>query len=146
MTRKIIFLDVDGVLVTTKSMEHWCDEFGCHSFDPQAVRVLNQIVYRTGAEIVLSSTWRFLHNKDEFNELASQSNLHYPIIEYTPFFGHRNNEIKKWLSNNPDVADYLVIDDEDLSLDFEKFIRTEIQSGLNPNHLNDAVRILGEKQ
>ena len=50
---KAIFLDVDGVLTT----------FSYHNPDtnhinPEKVQVLRQIVERTGAKIVLTSTWK----------------------------------------------------------------------------------------
>ena len=56
---KAIFLDVDGVLTT----------FSYHNPDtnhinPEKVQVLRQIVERTGAKIVLTSTWKMGYDKD----------------------------------------------------------------------------------
>ncbi len=61
--RKIIFLDIDGVLNTrdwhcrmTKDTTH--DEFG-FAFDPITVSNLANIIDETGAVIVISSSWKF---------------------------------------------------------------------------------------
>ena len=56
---KIIFVDVDGVLNTTKSTRRLacCNEFTF--VDTRKVLRLRDIVERTGAKLVLSSTWRF---------------------------------------------------------------------------------------
>jgi hypothetical protein len=48
---KVIFLDVDGVLNGHESQ--W-------RVIPECVRLLNEIVERTGAKLVLSSSWRLL--------------------------------------------------------------------------------------
>ena len=56
--RKIIFLDIDGVL----SPRWWnsdkqSDNYGC-LFDAKAVANLAKIVEETDAEIVISSSWK----------------------------------------------------------------------------------------
>ena len=64
--RKVLFLDIDGVLNTDR--QHWhcqmngvtpVDEFG-YEFDPKAVDNLTTILEETSAEIVISSSWKFL--------------------------------------------------------------------------------------
>ena len=50
---KVIFLDIDGVLTTCSY--HNPDT---NHIDPQRVCILSQIVNRTGAKIVLISTWK----------------------------------------------------------------------------------------
>jgi len=47
---KIIFLDIDGVVCTDRT--RFC------YFDPICMRRLNTILERTGAKIVVTSTWR----------------------------------------------------------------------------------------
>lgn len=61
--KKIIFLDIDGVLNTkdwhcrmTKDTPR--DEFG-YAFDPVAVANLAHIIDETGADIIISSSWKF---------------------------------------------------------------------------------------
>ena len=53
MSKKIIFLDIDGVLNTafTRKRNEHIDDF--------RVKLLSDIVQQTNAKIVLTSTWRF---------------------------------------------------------------------------------------
>lgn len=57
---KVIFLDIDGVL-NTKYWENMKvrDQYG-HTFDPNSVANLARIIEETGAEIVISSSWKCL--------------------------------------------------------------------------------------
>src|SRR5262245_61339122 len=52
MTRRVIFLDFDGVLAPIRQWDRYGD------LDPGCVRVLNEIVAGGDAEVVVSSTWR----------------------------------------------------------------------------------------
>jgi hypothetical protein len=53
---KVIFLDIDGVLNTTSTTEM----FEEYTFvEDEKVQLLKQLVTRTGAKIVLSSSWRY---------------------------------------------------------------------------------------
>lgn len=68
---KAIFLDVDGVLTT----------FSYHNPDtnhinPEKVQVLRQIVERTGAKIVLTSTWKMGYDKD-----SGKKEDYYKVLE-----------------------------------------------------------------
>lgn len=60
-----MFLDIDGVLNTERHQNHCkmegippVDEFG-YAFDAEAVDNLAAILTATGAEIVVSSSWKF---------------------------------------------------------------------------------------
>ena len=62
---KIVFLDIDGVLnselhYVEKSQQQLADEIGypLSEISRSAVSLLNQIVEKTGAKVVISSTWR----------------------------------------------------------------------------------------
>lgn len=61
--RKIIFLDIDGVLNSADHLDHTKHCNGYSDISPKKVKLLKKIVDRTGAEIVLSSTWRDLEKK-----------------------------------------------------------------------------------
>ena len=61
--RKIIFLDVDGVLNSEEFSRWLWDNHekkyrGYEMLDQRAILCLQDIVFVTGAEIVLSSSWR----------------------------------------------------------------------------------------
>ena len=56
---KVIFLDVDGVLIHNESL----DGINLH-IDEENVKTLKEIVDKTDAKIVLSSSWRKEYNND----------------------------------------------------------------------------------
>ncbi|HZC25018.1 MAG TPA: HAD domain-containing protein, partial [Candidatus Binatia bacterium] len=58
---KLIFLDVDGTLVTKRTLAERLalGLAGQAVADPACVDALNQLIAETGARIVLSSSWRF---------------------------------------------------------------------------------------
>ena len=59
---KIIFLDVDGVLNTASSEER-CGEY--IGIDDDKVALLKRLTDKTGAEIILISTWKKYWRKDD---------------------------------------------------------------------------------
>lgn len=132
--RKVIFLDIDGVLNTkdwhcrmTKDTPK--DEFG-YAFDPVAVANLARIIEETGADIVISSSWKF-YGVAKLRQMWKKRNLPGKIIDITPntisddmllnanlnevaFGACRGNEIKEWLSKHQgEYSYYVIIDDYD---------------------------------
>lgn len=131
---KVIFLDIDGVLNTkefhskmTKDTPR--DEFG-YAFDPVAVSNLAHIIEKTGAVIVISSSWKF-HGVTRLREMWKLRNLPGRVLDITPntisddillnanleemeLGVCRGNEIKEWLSKHQGkVSNYVIIDDFD---------------------------------
>ena len=60
--RRILFLDIDGVLNgkdwAVENIGRGNEGWSPYVFDPRTVRQLNRILEITGAEIVISSSWR----------------------------------------------------------------------------------------
>ena len=84
---KIIFLDIDGVLNT----KYWYsqmdrntpkDQYG-YMFDPISVGNLAKIVRETGADIVISSSWKSL-GLSTLLDMWSDRNLPGRVIDITP--------------------------------------------------------------
>lgn len=83
---KIIFLDIDGVL----NCEHGfkdksCtkrDEFG-HLFYPPSKSLLNDLIDKTDAKIVISSTWRH-DGLDEMQKMWKHRKMAGDVIDITP--------------------------------------------------------------
>ncbi len=72
---RVIFLDFDGVMDTAyydmmlvKSGMPECDKYG-PIFDPECINNLRTIIEKTGADIVVSSTWKYLMPYSEFIEM-----------------------------------------------------------------------------
>ena len=163
--RKIIFLDIDGVLNTqdwhsrmTKDTPR--DEFGW-AFDPVAVENLGHVVKETGASIVISSSWKFL-GLAKLKEMWKIRNLPGTVLDITPNTVSdemllnanldemelgvcRGNEIKEWLSKHKgEVSNYVIIDDFDdmLSEQEDHVVLTNTLIGITDFDAEKAITIL----
>ena len=150
--KKIIFLDVDGVLNCRTDF----NGSTYYVLDPKKIKRLHRIIRKTNAEIVLSSTWRkfpkmleFL-KKHDVNYIDVTIDLNMPSAR----IGLRGAEIEHWINNNSVIEKYVIIDDEDDFLPFQKefFVKTEWldwnkkPGGLQAKHVKKAIEILnGEK-
>ena len=155
---KLIFLDVDGVLntnTTTKLLE-CCQEL--KFVDTRKVLRLRELVERTGAKIVLSSTWRFgaLPNaffleREALRELVAEfRRLRCPLwFDVTPYLPHakRWQEINAWLITH-DVEDFIILDDvgEELKPFADKLVLTNPNKGFTKERMEFAIQMLGEKE
>jgi len=108
---KVIFLDIDGVLNCRSTPN---PRKLPYVVDPGLVQRFRSLVERTGAAVVLSSTWRYdpaglfaaRHHGISFSDVI-------PDLPDRP----RRDEILAWLTTHRDVDRYAVIDDEDDELD-----------------------------
>ena len=121
---KVVFLDIDGVLNCSKTpnprnLPYVVDELLLARF--------RDLLRRTGASVVLSSTWRY----DPAGLFAAK---HYgiPFIDVTPDLPQepRCKEVLEWLRTHPDVSRYAVIDDEDDELDELPLFQPSRRTGL----------------
>lgn len=138
---KIIFLDIDGVLNDAPTI------LGTGNDLPtmEHLECLKQIVDATGAEIVLSSSWRLYkrYTKD-VNIALKKVNLH--LIDVTEELKERDEEIREWLERHPEVEQYLILDDEDVFTEElkEHHILTSFYEGLLTKHVEKAINILNK--
>ena len=121
---KVIFLDIDGVL---NSAETPNPRKFPYMADDRLVKRLLQLCERTGAKVVLSSTWRY----DPVGLLAAR-HFQIPFIDVIPDMPGeaRHKEIMRWLSSHDDVSRYAVIDDEDDELDTLPLFQPSASTGL----------------
>lgn len=123
-TMKVIFLDFDGVMDTAyyghilgKEGLPYHDEFGA-VFDPNCVKCLKEIVDKTGAEIVVTSSWKSLMTNRDMLNMWEQRGLPGYVIDLTPSSSgcrHRGDEIDAWLKECKDECQYVILDDIDES-------------------------------
>lgn len=154
---KIIFLDIDGVLVTGKYSRKQYDEkdwkrdaYG-DAFDPTAVAALTTLIASTGADLVISSTWRH-SGIVALREMWEKRKLPGQILDVTPGSAarFRGLEIDAWLKTKgfshinwsssgqaeycqkSGIESYLIIDDDsDMTLNqLNHFICTNPETGL----------------
>jgi hypothetical protein len=123
---KIIFLDIDGVLNTHKSI----GRFGFDFIDHILVALVARIVRETKAKIVLSSTWR-IDKKDQELALRALREQGLEIHDFTPVLvgEDRHVEIQAWLDKNQ-VERFAILDDDPDAKIEGSFFRTDESLGL----------------
>lgn len=150
--QKYIFLDFDGPLNTGRGEYQDPDRYG-HHFDDMAVRNLRRIVRETGAQIVVSSSWRHL-GLQKIREIWANWGMPGEIVGSTPglwgddrLFETRGEEIQQWLEENAgeDYA-FVIIDDMDNSEATEdqedKWIQVDPHCGISYDDADYAIKIL----
>jgi hypothetical protein len=108
---KVIFLDIDGVLNGARTRNPRKFPYVAES---RLVRRLIGLLERTGAKVVLSSSWRL----DPIGLLAARY-WGIPFVDVLPDMPRspRRQEVLSWLAKHPRVKRFAVIDDEDDELD-----------------------------
>ena len=152
---KVIFLDVDGVLNSIDSEDRLGAFIG---IDYAGVKLLREIVDKTGAKIVLISSWKLKWHKNK----ESQSNLanyldqrleeeNLSIIDKTEDnLFNRGEGIINWLSTHP-TESWIILDDE--AFDYEEcgimphLVKTSFyDGGLKDTHVELAINLLNTTQ
>jgi len=158
--KPIIFLDIDGVLTTyyeySKSRKKFWDkhEFAHelnipYSFNPGCVKVLNEILEKTDADIVLSSDWRThwtlqeLVNIFKFNKVIKFPMDVTDVLPTSMSYLERNrgSEIRTYIQVHPALDRYVIVDDLDLSkfVPVEHFVRTIEREGLKQSNIKQKI-------
>lgn len=138
--KRLLFLDVDGVLNNIKSN---LDLY------PESLKLLSNVVAKTKCNIVLSSTWRLYPETRAELEAAF---LEYKIpkwIGFTPELRYRHEEITKWLLENVSEPTNIVILDDDGDAKLQKdvelvkasFVRTSFDSGFTFDHAQKVISL-----
>ena len=166
--RKIIFLDIDGVLntkwwYTQMDRNTPRDKYG-YAFDPKAVANLRRVVDETGAGIVISSSWKCM-GLSQMEDMWDERNLPGKVVGITPnsvsdellldtdidsmeLFHIRGEEIKEWLTKHgKHVSHYVIIDDMDNMLPEQQshFVQTNPEVGITEDDANKAIVILNKE-
>lgn len=149
---KIIFLDIDGVLNSPLYMIH--SKEGSRSLDPVNIKALNGLIARTGAKVVLSSTWRYNSTPEAMTELLQEKGFAYDIHSFTPDTRSacRGVEIKMWMDAHVEsfvnFHEYVILDDDSDMLweQRENFILCPQDTGLTPNLAYKAWRLMMSKR
>ena len=174
---KVIFLDNDGVICLYNNWggraKKWKKykklnpeatsdtmapvEIRFDDFDRKAVKVLNQILEETGAEIVVSSDWRLHANLEEIGEYyESKGILKKPIAFTKRYIGcdkpdefewtrrtmyeqQRCIEVRQYLIDHPEITHWVCIDDLELG-------EEDTYRRVQPWGLSNFVRTPNEKE
>ena len=152
---KIVFLDVDGVLNSNDTEDHFKGSIG---IDYSGVKLLREIVDATRAEIVLVSTWKIGWHKDDKKSQKDLANYldarlaeeGLKIMDKTDgSVADRGQGIVDWLSKHP-TESWIVLDDE-IFKDYEEcgvmphLVKTSFyDGGLKDSHVELAIKILND--
>lgn len=140
--RKVIFLDIDGVMNSRNDYYSYTMETDSH------LKLLKQIIDATDAEIVLSSTWRlFKDSRDVVHRRLQEFGMDF--IGCTPDSSsdlmHRGDQIRRWLKDNPNVTSFVILDnDNDMCELITHLVRTDTSVGLQKSDVDKAINMLKE--
>jgi len=169
---KYIFLDIDGVLATPKSIEGVGGEW---RIEDEKQELLKHIIDSTGAKIVLSSSWRKwdLETTIEFMKeegfwfadlIVGVTIRAYQYLDRTKKIHlsiPRGVEIQQWIDTNIHSENgknwerkklgkdyqYVILDDDSdmLYVQRNNFVHTHSTLGLTKDECNRAIEILNNK-
>jgi len=146
--KKIIFLDFDGVITTVKSK--W-------KLDEEKLNLLGQILNKTNAEIVISSSWRSYDLEDTIKFITEKSYfVPFPFPFCDKVIGvtkhltsrYRGEEIDLYMKENlhNQEFNYVILDDDSDMLESQKpnFVETDWEFGLQDDTVKQAIDILNK--
>lgn len=155
--KKILFLDFDGVLNSQQffQSDRWdkrddenflSPEWWAVNIDPLAIELLNQIVRRTSCVVVASTTWRMSNTPEMLESILKSKGFIGRVVGKTPHRPSepRRNEIIDVVRAIKPTA-YAILDDDDDAMVGGHFVRVDEKTGLTPERVEAAVRILGGK-
>ena len=139
LTRRVVFLDIDGVLAPIRRWDRYGD------LDRACIQVLNEIVARGRADVVVSSTWRYGRTIAELQEMLDGQGFTGRVLDKTPTGvpgADRADEIAAWLAAHA-VDGYVIIDDHAQMGDLRtRLVQTHPAQGLQPADAPRAIAIL----
>lgn len=132
--RRLIFLDIDGVLA----------HFGSHDrLDLRCLAHLDGLVARTSAQIVLSSSWRETLGLDETRRRLARAGLKAPISAATPVLARatRSDEISAFLAGA--TTRFTILDDQptrfrEVQILVDEFVGLTANDALAAQHILQA--------
>lgn len=152
---KIIFLDFDGVISTHE--KRW-------RLDMEKIELLKEIVDKTDAKIVVSSSWKrgftevdnfikSLYNGSRNKDLNNVTIFNWfanSIYDITDNNGSwRGDEIQRWIDkHNEEIESYVILDDDSDFHDNQlfNFVQTDSYEGITSREVKLCIKILNGEQ
>ena len=140
---KVIFLDIDGVLNGIEFQKSFDKEPPI--IDETRLAILKEIIDRSGAKVVLSSSWKkFWKPNCTFDIIFQKSFI--DIYDITPVLGQKRDEISAWFVAHPNTESYVILDDAEGGwgelLPFVVITDPLKTRGLEHEHVEKALNIL----
>jgi hypothetical protein len=140
-----ILLDIDGVMVPTKS---WQKQIllsdGFPAFSEGAVKVLQEILTNK-CTVVLTTSHKSRFTQDEWQLIFKRRGIRLPhlqtLVENNRFV-NRREEVLNWLKSNSVIDNFIILDDDtslnDLPSNMKShLVLTKTMIGLTEHHLNE---------
>lgn len=156
---KIIFLDIDGVLNNMRTRETFEDYV---FVDDNKILLLKQLIDKTNAKVVLSSSWRIGWQFKDKNPRCANDEVRLfealqrklkefdiDMLSYTPHLWCRGKEIDTWLNEwqGEKVDSFVILDDmpkQEFEPNASHLVQTDISKGLTLHDIDQAIKILNE--
>lgn len=158
--KKLIFLDFDGVLNHESYWQegrHEGKEFPHSHLDERCVKRLNNIIDKTGAEVVISTTWRESWDIGALTDVLKQLGFTGKVFGATPVIKEpwaiRGNEIMAFIQGVENLVgpwweykDYLILDDDTDMLSWQKrnFINVDRRVGIDDLVVVESMYVLND--
>lgn len=162
-----IFLDIDGVMNNRidwmQKVDNKSEKFlGHRMFCDKAWEMLSEVVRKTRAKVVLSSSWRIGFYEREDGIILNKNNPHAEMLmnyfyQYdiplvgltTKVYDLRGIQIQEYVEENFTKDDkWVVLDDEEFDIrnlvPKEQFIKTEFETGLQQHHCEQIISYFNE--
>jgi len=184
---KILMLDHDGVICLSNNwggrkkkwakyrsanpnsrneIKHAPVEYRFDDFDTKSVKILNEILEETGAEIVVSSDWKLHATLDELGDYYESQGIIKRPIALTPNLGQctwyndmvwvwsprwelemtRVIEIKQYLHDHPEVTHWVSVDDLNMGKNGEDWKDWGLDNFVLTPKSNEGIKQSGIKE
>jgi len=144
-THKVLFLDFDGPMIPRRAFYLPGQTYRPSKFDPVAVALLNDVLKKTGAKLVISSTWGRL-GTETVKPTLEENGISWELVHedwVTPrtFTSTRVQEIETWLSYHREITHWASLDDENLDLE-GKNVHVTFDDGMMLHHYEKLLELL----
>lgn len=138
----IIFLDIDGVLNTLGDIN-----LINKTFEYNKLMRLIKLSDETNSKIIITSDRRtFIEEREMIDDIFNSYNMNYDYLSLKRTHRKRSDEILYYLTNNPNITNYVIIDDNDMGYSENSALSSHYvdcyKNGFSEEEYEKAINIL----
>jgi len=144
---------MDGVLNGDEDFipPGFTEQVSTHPIGIKKIHLLREILEKTGAKIVISSTWRHGWSIEQFEAVFSVFSWGFDrkIIGKTPskVSATRGQEIGMWIRDNNFTGNFIILDDDsDMAPYIDHLVQTNEEIGLTAEDAQKAIDMLNKER